>query len=217
MKIFKLLICILCLMGFVGCSESNDKEKKDKSDTNAVDKEDTETKETVVTSNYVDNYDKEFILKVRQYSINIPKDTIVNGSLRTHTFKFTTKEKKEVGVLVISGQVLDKEAADFSIDKISELNKTNVESNLDLIYLHSGELSYSGEVSNTNVGKFKALFDQGKLNDKNKEVCNYARYDFYLNEEKKRICEVLVVSNELESSDLAAIGQEMIKTIKAVE
>lgn len=214
MKIFKLLICILCLIGLVGCSEKNDKVKKDDTNTGVVDKED---KKSVVTSDYVDGYDKEYILQIGDYSIYIPKNTVANGSLRTDTFDFKTKDGKKVGVLVVTGEVRRSEAADFSIDDIKEHSRTNVESNLRLIYLNSGELSYSGEVSSTNVGKFKALFSQGKLNDKNEEVCNYARYDFYLNEETKNVCEILVLSKELESSDLAAIGQEMIKTMKAVE
>lgn len=217
MKIFKLLICILCLIGLVGCSEKKDKEKKDDSNTGVVDKEDNKDKKSVVTSNYVDGYDKEYILQIGDYSICIPKNTVVNGSLRTDTFDFKTKDGKKVGVLAVTGEVGSSEASDFSIEDIKEHSRTNVESNLRLIYLNSGELMYSGEVNDLDVGDFETLFDQGKLNDKNTEVCNYARYDFYLNEETKNVCEILVLSNELESSDLAAIGQEMIKTIKAVE
>lgn len=66
----------------------------------------------------------------------------------------------------------------------------------------------------TTVGNRKALLDKGIATDSGGEVCKYAVYHLFLDDENKIPCEFFVGSNEIEPDELAKIAEEMIGTIE---
>lgn len=211
-KIFKLLICLGCILTITGCN-SDDKEDKDNQNNKTEEVENNQDDKT--TSKYFEGYEKEYKLSVNYYKIKLPVNyKSTNNSQRSDSIKMVTKDGKELGALISTSENYKISEADFSINDIREKFKNDRSSKLRLIYPSEAETVYNDQPVETTVGNRKALLDKGIATDSGGEVCKYAVYHLFLDDENKIPCEFFVGSNEIEPDELAKIAEEMIGTIE---
>ncbi|WP_027089402.1 hypothetical protein [Thomasclavelia saccharogumia] len=211
-KLFKLLICLGCILTITGCN-SDDKEDKDNQNNETEEVENNQ--DDKITSKYFEGYEKEYELNVMYYKIKLPinyKST--NNSQRSDSIKMITKDGKELGALITTTEIYEELNPNFTINNIREEFKSDRNSKLRLIYPSEAETVYNDQPVETTVGNRKALLDKGIATDSGGEVCKYAVYHLFLDDENKIPCEFFVGSNEIEPDELAKIAEEMIGTIE---
>lgn len=215
-NIIKLLVCFTCIFSLAGCGDNKkdpDSNEKDEPVTTENDNKDKEIK-----SEFFEGYEENLELSVYDYQIKLPKDYLsTNSGIRTKSIKCTTSKGKEIGVLITTSKIQSNLKQTFSLEKINEYFKTSREADLNLIFLNDGEVTYNDQPVEATVNKKEALLDKGVANDSDEEICKYAVYYFFLDEEDEYPCEFFVGSRELEPDELAKIAEEMIGMIEEVE
>lgn len=213
-KRFKLLICLSCLLMLTACG-SDDKEVVDNKNNETEEIKDTDKKDSTKISKYFKGYEDEYELKATQYKIKLPIDyESTNSSIGSVSVKMNTKNGKELGALITTTEISETLNPNFKINDIREELKNSRSSNLRLIYSAEKATVYNDQFEETAVGDKKALLDKGVATDSGGEVCKYAVYHLFLDDENKIPCEFFVGSTEIEPDELAKIAEEMIKTIE---
>lgn len=215
-KIFKLLICLGCLLTVTGCSNNDNKEVSGNQNNKSEEiKADDKKDNNKVSSKYFEGYKEEYELNVTYYKIKLPVNyKSTNNSMRSDSIKMTTKDGKELGALITTTEVYEELNPNFTINNIREEFKTDRSSNLSLIIFSGENTVYNDQPVETTVGNKKALLDKGVAMDSGGEVCKYAVYHLFLDDENKIPCEFFVGSMEIEPDELAKIAEEMIGMIE---
>ncbi len=214
-KRFKLLICLSCLLMFTACS-SDDKETVDNKNNETEEIKDTDKKDsTKISSKYFKGYEEEYVLRASRYKMKLPIDyENTNSSIRSNSVKMITKDGEKLGTLITITKINEELNPNFMITDIREDLKNDRSSNLRLIYPNGGDVVYNDQFEETTVGDKKALLDKGVAVDSGGEVCKYAVYHLFLDDENKIPCEFFVGSTEIEPDELAKIAEEMIGMIE---
>lgn len=217
-KIIKLLLCITCIFSLTGCGGDEKEPATNDSDKPGVtDKEKDNSKEKE-NNKYFDSSDEYIELANYDYKIKLPSNyKDVNKSRRTNLIGFVTKNEKEVSVLISTTKIYGEKLQNFSLNNIRGEFEQGRRINIRFVQSNDGEVTYNDQPVETTVDKKEALLDKGVASDGGGEVCNYAVYYFFLDEEKEYPCEFFVGSTELEPDELAEIAEEMIGMIEEVE
>lgn len=206
-------ICLCCTLAMVGCGKGNKTENKAPEGTTESKQDKPEDGKT--GSKYFRGYEEDYKLRVNYYKIKLPVDyKFTNTTICSDSIKMVTKDGKELGALITTTKLSETLNPNFTITDIREEFKNDRNSNMSLIYPAYDKTIYNDQFVETTVGDKKALLDKGVATNPGSEVCKYAVYHFFLDDENKIPCEFFLGSTEIEPDELAKIAEEMIGMIE---
>lgn len=209
-KLIKILLSLIFVLGLMGCSQKSEHKDTD----NEIGSNISEN-QNYYESQYFE-YGDERQLALSYYKILLPKSTYSDqNEYNSLIFKFEIKENQDVKVMINSS------IAEYLEQEISNLEDIETAYNFDrnsmMIRLnsHNNDIVYTGQKESSQINNWSALYDQGEGMDGDKKIFDYARYFFFIEDNKEYPCEILVTSSdEVSYDELKNIAQDLMKTIQ---
>lgn len=215
-KLIKVMIVMSCVFLTFGCT--NSKEESQPNNTNTSQGGSEESQVTPANSKYIEGWNEQReLLDGCGYTFLVPSNaTGYQYFSNCNTFDFDTKNSQlEVRVLFNSVTNFDNPNADLK--NINSQTRGLRDFNLSNIFSNDGNVQYNDNFVQVNAAGHEALLDKGIAKDSSGDLFNYAIYQLYFGEEKDGVVELLVGSKNVESDELAEIGEELIATIQPEE
>lgn len=213
MKCHKILLSVLCILSITGCATTTLPAKNEKSVNTTTTEIETPNSTPINAQEYFDDYDMECTIRNSEYTINIPKNSILLATEDAAGFRLTDKKGNQMDVLT---NILTIDNENPTTELLSEIQNFMAVGK-QLINTDS-EIKYNmslKDIQSVNINNYEGLYNGGRYELKDENV-NFVVYILEINnleQDKKDVLELMIESKTLTESDLKDIAKKLIEKV----